>query len=251
VLASPKEFLVITAVHQLALVVPPAGFDWLDQMGFVNGTVGRILLACLLGGAIGLERELAKKPAGVRTNLLICMGAAFFTVLSSVIAGEGGSNRGQVASNIVQGIGFLGAGLILHNRSRLSGLASAASIWVVASIGMACGAGLYIPATVAAFIVIAAMLVVGFLERSANLKPYTVTYEARGADQLLMLQGILATLDKHHQRLADVETASVGDLQRVIFPLNATNRQHAQLKTQLIAQPGITQILSFRDPEDD
>jgi putative Mg2+ transporter-C (MgtC) family protein len=241
---------VIALASQLALISPPAAFDWLDQMGFVNSTVGRILLACLLGGAIGLERELAKKPAGVRTNLLICMGAAFFTVLSSVIAGEGG-NKGQVASNIVQGIGFLGAGLILHNRSRLSGLASAASIWVVASIGMACGAGLYAPATVAALIVILAMMVVGILEQRANVKPYTVTYEARGADQLVMLQGILATLDKEHQRLADVETASVGDLQRITFPLTATNRQHDKLRSQLCSKPGITQILAFPEPEDD
>jgi putative Mg2+ transporter-C (MgtC) family protein len=241
---------VIPAPPQLAFVAPPVGLDWLDQMGFVNSAVGRLLLACVLGGAVGLERELGKKPAGLRTNLLICLGAAFFTVLSGAIAGDNG-NKGQIASNIVQGIGFLGAGLILHNRSRLSGLASAASVWVVASIGMACGAGLYAPATVAAFIVIAAMVLVGILEKRVNLKPYTVTYEARGADQLLMLQGILVALDKLNQQLADVKTTSVGDLQRVIFPLNATNRQHAQLANLLNAQPGIARILAFREPEDD
>lgn len=241
----------MTAAAQLALIVPPAAFDWLDQMGFVSSAVGRLLLACLLGGLVGLERELAKKPAGVRTNLLICLGAAFFTILSGAIAGESGTNKGQVASNIVQGIGFLGAGLILHNRSRLSGLASAASIWVVASIGMACGAGLYAPAAVAALIVIIAMVLVGFLEQRVNLKPYYVTYEARGADQLLMLQSILAALDKQNLRLSDVDTKPVGDLQRVIFPLNATNRQHDQLRHQLSTQPGLSQILTFRDPEDD
>jgi len=249
VIASPKEFLLIAHLH-LASILPPAGFDWLDQMGFVNSAVGRLLLACLLGGLVGLERELARKSAGVRTNLLICLGAAFFTILSSVIAGDNG-NRGQVASNIVQGIGFLGAGLILHNRNRLSGLASAASVWVVASIGMACGAGLYAPATVAAFIVIAAMVLVGFLETRVNLKPYFVTYEVRGADQLLMLQSILAALDKQNLRLSDVDTTPIGDLQRVIFPLNATNRQHDQLRHQLSTQPTLSKILSFRDPEDD
>src|SRR6202020_2908093 len=117
-------------------------FSWLEQVVVVNA-IGRLLLACSLGGLVGLERELNPKSAGVRTNLLICMGAGFFTLLSAVIAGDGSANRGQVASNIVQGIGFLGAGLILHNRSRVSGLASAASVWVVASIGMACGAGFY------------------------------------------------------------------------------------------------------------
>jgi putative Mg2+ transporter-C (MgtC) family protein len=251
VLASPKEFFVIAVASQLAFIAPPAAFDWLDQMGFVNSAVGRLLLACVLGALIGLERELAKKPAGVRTNLLICLGAAFFTILSSVIAGDTGSNKGQIASNIVQGIGFLGAGLILHNRSRLSGLASAASIWVVASIGMACGAGLYAPATLAAFVVIVAMVVVGFLEQRTNVKPYTVTYEARGADQLLMLQGILAALDKQKQRLAEFDSKAIGDLQRVIFPLTATNRQHDQLHHLLGTQPGISQILAFREPEDD
>ena len=89
------------------------------------------------------------QSAGVRTNLLICMGCAFFTLLSAVLAGDTGTNKGQVASNIVQGIGFLGAGLILHNKNRVSGLASAASIFVVASIGMACGAGLFLPAVIA------------------------------------------------------------------------------------------------------
>jgi putative Mg2+ transporter-C (MgtC) family protein len=91
----------------------------------------------------------------VRTNLLICMGSAFFTLLSAVLAGDANPDKGRVASNIVQGIGFLGAGLILHNRSRVSGLTSAASVFVVASIGMACGAGLYAAAAVAAIIVIA------------------------------------------------------------------------------------------------
>jgi putative Mg2+ transporter-C (MgtC) family protein len=234
----------------LALLVQPISFGWLEQVGVVNGAVGRLLLACVLGGLVGLERELAKKSAGLRTNLLICLGAAFFTILSGVIAGETG-NRGQIASNIVQGIGFLGAGLILHNRNRLSGLASAASVWVVASIGMACGAGLYAPATVAAFIVIVAMVLVGFLEQRVNLKPYFVTYEARGADQLLMLQGILSAVDKQNLHLSDVDTTSIGELQRVIFPLNATKHQHDQLRLQLTTQPGITQILSFRDPEDD
>ena len=114
-----------TALPQLA---QPFSFNWLEQMVVANGAIGRLLLACGLGGAIGLERELKHKSAGVRTNLLICMGAAFFTLLSPVLAGDVGTNRGQVASNIVQGIGFLGAGLILHNRSRVSGLASAASI---------------------------------------------------------------------------------------------------------------------------
>jgi putative Mg2+ transporter-C (MgtC) family protein len=235
----------------LAQFAQPLNFSWLEQVVVANGAIGRLLLACLLGGVVGLERELHRKSAGVRTNLLICMGAAFFTLLSAVLAGDGSPNRGQVASNIVQGIGFLGAGLILHNRSRVSGLASAASVWAVASIGMACGAGLYAAAGAATLIVVAAMEVVGFLEQRANLKAYTVTYEARGTDQVRMLQSILDAMDKAGQRLSDVDTSSIGEMQRVTFPLNATNGQHARLSTHLRAGPGISQLFAFRDPEDD
>src|SRR5215469_6879002 len=146
----------------LANLSAPFDFTWLQQVGFVNGSITRLLAASFLGALIGLEREAKRRAAGVRTNLLICMGAAFFTLLSAVLAGDASPNKGQVASNIVQGIGFLGAGLILHNRNRISGLTSAASVWVVASIGMACGAGLYGASIVATAIVIVGLEFVGF-----------------------------------------------------------------------------------------
>src|SRR6202142_4456855 len=167
----------------VAQFAEPFNFDWLQQVVVMNGAIGRLLLACLLGGLIGIEREVSRKAAGVRTNLLICMGAAFFTLLSAVLAGDTSPNKGRVASNIVQGIGFLGAGLILHNRSRVSGLTSAASVFVVASIGMACGAGLFAAAAVATAIVIVALELVGLLERRASIKIYPLIYQARGQDQ--------------------------------------------------------------------
>ncbi len=229
----------------------PFSFDRLQQMVVVNGAIGRLLTACLLGAAIGLEREISRKAAGVRTNLLICMGASFFTLLSAVLAGDASPNKGQVASNIVQGIGFLGAGLILHNRSRVSGLTSAASVWVVASIGMACGAGLYAAAVVAAVIVILALEIVGFLERRANLKGYPLVYEARGHDQTLMLTSILDAMDKAGERLNNVERDAIGELQRVSFAVTATRRQHERLKVKLRAERAIDTVLTFRDPEED
>ena len=235
----------------LAQFAQPLSFDRLQQMVVVSGAIGRLLLACLLGAIVGLEREISKKAAGVRTNLLICMGSAFFTLLSAVLAGDANPDKGRVASNIVQGIGFLGAGLILHNRNRISGLTSAASIWVVASIGMACGAGLYAAAVVAAVIVIVALQVVGLLEHRANLKMYTVTYEARGHNQSQMLLSILDAMDKAGQRLTGVETDTIGELQRVSFPLTAIKRQHERLHGKLNAEPAIDDLFTFRDPEDD
>lgn len=232
-------------------VAQPFNFNWLEQMDVVNGAIGRLLLACLLGSLIGLERELSRKAAGLRTNIFICLGSAFFTLLSPVLAGETGSNRGQVASNIVQGIGFLGAGLIIHNRNRVSGLTSAASVWVVASIGMACGAGLYAAAVVATVTVIVALLLVGVFEHRANIKIYPLIYEARGRDQTLMLESILAAMDKAGQRLTGLENDAIGALQRVTFTLVASKNHHKQLHANLVGQPAIDALLTFHDPEEE
>lgn len=229
----------------------PFSFDRLQQIVVMNGAIGRLLSACLLGAIIGLQREIRRKDAGVRTNLLICMGAAFFTLLSAVLAGDGNANKGQVASNIVQGIGFLGAGLIIHNRNRLSGLTSAACVWVVASIGMACGAGLYAPAVLATVTVILALELIGFLERRANVKGYPLFYEARGRDQTQMLSSILDAMDKMGERLSNVEQDKIGELQRVSFAVKATARRHEQLGRKLRDEPAIDKLLTFRDPEED
>jgi putative Mg2+ transporter-C (MgtC) family protein len=236
---------------ELAQFAEPFNFSWLQQVGVVDGAVGRLIVACLLGGFVGLEREVQHKAAGLRTNMLICMGSAFFTLLSSVLAGDAGTNRGQVASNIVQGIGFLGAGLILRNGNRVSGLTSAASVWAIASIGMACGAGLYMPAALAAVVVVLALEGVGFLERRVNLKGYSLLYEARGMDQTQMLESILMAMDKAGTRLPDVQKDAIGGVQRVSFSLLATKKNHERLRAQLAAEPAISTLLTFHDPEDD
>jgi putative Mg2+ transporter-C (MgtC) family protein len=237
----------ISVVH----FAQPLSFDRLQQIVVVNGAISRLLVACVLGALVGLQREITRKAAGVRTNLLICMGSSFFTLLSAVLAGDGNPDKGRVASNIVQGIGFLGAGLIIHNRSRVSGLASAASVFAVASIGMACGAGLFAAAAVAAIIVITALEVVGFLERRANIKIYPLIYEARGQDQTGMLKSILDAMDSAGERLTDVQNDAIGELQRVSFPLTATKKQHERLRGKLLAEPAIDALFTFRDPEED
>ncbi len=235
----------------LANISAPFDFSWLQQVVVVNGAITRLLAASALGAIIGLEREVKRRSAGVRTNLLICLGSAFFTLLSAVLAGDASPNKGQVASNIVQGIGFLGAGLIIHNRSRISGLTSAASVWVVASIGMACGAGLLAAAAIATVIVVLALEVVGFLERRASIKIYSLIYEARGGDQTAMLTCILDAMDKAGEQLSEYATNTIGGLQRVTFPITATKRQHERLHGRLLDEPAIDKLLNFRDPEED
>jgi putative Mg2+ transporter-C (MgtC) family protein len=111
----------------------------------------KLLLATVLGGAIGIEREVAGKPAGLRTNILICIGAALFTHLSISMAQIGFTPDGRpygdttrITAQIVSGIGFLGAGAILHAHGAVVGLTTAATIWVVAAVGAAIGAGAYV-----------------------------------------------------------------------------------------------------------
>ena len=108
----------------------------------------RLLLAAGLGAVIGLQRELTGKEAGLRTNMLISLGSALLTVIS--IYGFAGSDPARIAAGIATGIGFIGAGVILHRAGGpVIGLTSAATIWTVAGIGMAAGAGLYIVSVIA------------------------------------------------------------------------------------------------------
>lgn len=236
--------LVIQTGHMLA-------YSRIEQMLITSGAAGRLLLAAALGAAIGIDRELHHRPSGVRTNVLICFGAAMFTFLSVLIAGDSSPNRGQIASNIVQGIGFLGAGLILHQRDRVSGLTSAATVWAVASIGMACGAGLYVPAFFATIIVLIVLELVRLLEYRANLKLYSVTYEVRGADPTRMTLSLLHVMDRHHRQLKDLENDSIGALARVSFPVAANQRTHTRLLGELRSAPDIESVAAFRDPEDE
>ena len=232
-------------------LVQPFNFGELEQNIVSNEAIFRLLVACVLGGAVGLEREWKGQSAGVRTNLLICMACAFFTLMSAVLAGDNGSNKGQVAANIVQGIGFLGAGLILHNKNRVSGLASAASIFVVASIGMACGAGLFLPAIIATVIVLVSMAAIGFVEWRANVKSYPMIYEARGSDETTLLSAVLDAMDKGNRRLGSVDRDSFGAVQRVSFTHSSTKRGHEQLHKCLTDEPAIQILKTFRASEED
>jgi len=129
----------------------------------------RLLVAAVLGGAVGLERELNHKPAGIRTNMLICLGAALFTILSYEMASAFGGDHTRIAAQIIPGIGFIGAGVVIRERGTVIGITSAATIFVVASIGMAVGAGLYGIGVVAAAILLASLVVIGRLEQRLGL----------------------------------------------------------------------------------
>ncbi len=123
-------------------------------------------LAVLLGGAIGLERQIAGKAAGLRTNILICLGSAMMMDLSLNLAGSDGrvGDPARLAAQVITGIGFLGAGTIMQSKGTISGLTSAATIWTVAAIGLTVGAGFYIEGLGATAMVMVVLLVLGNLE---------------------------------------------------------------------------------------
>lgn len=122
------------------------------DIGFQFDVLVRLAAAVALGAALGLEREIHGHPAGMRTHILVALGSAVFTVLSTyafpVVPGTTGSDPSRIAAQIVTGIGFLGAGAILKYGTSIRGLTTAASLWVVASVGMACGAGAWFVALV-------------------------------------------------------------------------------------------------------
>src|SRR5207253_10225494 len=126
----------------------------------------KLLIASALGGAIGIERELSAKPAGFRTNLLICVGSALFTDISTNMSGiaQGmhmNGDPGRVAAQVVVGIGFIGAGTIMQGKGSVTGLTTAATMWVVSAIGMAIGASMYAEAFSTTLLVLIALFALG------------------------------------------------------------------------------------------
>ena len=238
-----------TIAARRMLVPSSFHFSQIDQELLSTGTAMRLGAACVLGGLIGLEREWRHKASGLRTNMLLCLGCAFFTLLSAVLAGEGNPDKGRVASNIVQGIGFLGAGLILHTRDRVVGLTSAATVFVIASIGMACGAGLYIEAVLATAITLFALTFIGYMESSIGWKRYPLMYEVRGTDQTRIYRAVLSVLDRAGERLNVVERDSVAMLERVTFVVKANKKMHTRLLSDLRASDATDQVVAFRDVE--
>jgi putative Mg2+ transporter-C (MgtC) family protein len=133
-----------------------------------SGEIPAILLAIFCGAVIGVERQFKHKPAGLRTNIMICMGAAVFTLISERMAAGNQDSITRIAAQIVTGVGFLGAGAVIQDRGGIHGLTTAATIWLVASIGMACGAGLYYLAIITTVLALAVLIGLSHVDRYFN-----------------------------------------------------------------------------------
>lgn len=197
-----------------------------DMAYFTAQAVVRLVLAAFLGGSIGLEREIQKKPAGLRTNMFICFGSAMFTILSYKLASDYPGDHTRIAAQIIPGIGFIGAGSILHQRANVSGLTTAATIFVVASIGMACGGGLYITAIFATFVLLLALTLLGVVEKRFSLKEIAMIYELTGAQAEEIIASVNGVLEGERKMMQSVQIGRSDGHYRVQFTVNATQKEH-------------------------
>lgn len=212
--------------------------------GIVGSSLVRLALAAILGGIIGLEREVKNRAAGLRTNMFICFGAALFTVLSRGLATEA-SEYTRIASNIIPGIGFIGAGSILHTKGLTTGLTTAATLFVVASVGMAAGGGLFLTAIFATGVVLIALFSLGHLEVTFNLKHLLMTYEVTGNSTEEISNEVNRILERQHRMMENMTAANTGQYMRVQFDVGGPNREQKQLLQDLKASQVLRSAVSL------
>jgi putative Mg2+ transporter-C (MgtC) family protein len=203
----------------------------------------RLTVAAVLGAIIGVERDLKRRPAGMRTSCFVCLATALFTILSGEIArvfGDTGSTR--IASNIVQGIGFLGAGAILREAGGRVGMTTAATIFVEAAIGMAAGGGLFKIATFTAALVLFALICLGWVGQRFDLKcrpvvfRFTTSHAENVASEVQRLMAELKT-PMQHFRVSMAGNNSIVEFESVV-----SHSQQEKIVTQLHRQGVITEV---------
>ena len=203
----------------------------------------RLTFAAAMGGIIGIERVVRRRPAGVRTSLFVCVATALFTILSNELAHRFGDTSGtRIASNIVQGIGFLGAGAILRGPGGVLGMTTAATIFVEAAIGMAAGGGMYAVAGYSTGLVLFGLTVIGWAERFFNLKCRLMVFRftTSHADSVSTeVQRLMANLKIPMQHLR-VSMAGANSI--VEFEADVSHKQQEAILTQLNRQGVVAEV---------
>ncbi|MFN2570209.1 MAG: MgtC/SapB family protein [Gemmatimonadales bacterium] len=193
----------------------------------------QLALATLLGGAIGLERELGGKPAGLRTNILICIGSTLYTQLSLSMV-HGAPDATRVAGQIVTGVGFIGAGTILHARGAVVGLTSAATIWVVAAIGVALGAGHYPEALLSTLIVLVVLAGLGRVEIVVQRHTSSSRISVHARPDPSVLEELETVVRRTGLQIANVTSRQENVDLVVEFELRGAKRLHDQAVLALL-----------------
>lgn len=203
----------------------------------------RLTVAAALGAIIGIERDLRRRPAGIRTSFFVCLATALFTILSGEISrllGDTGSTR--IASNIVQGVGFLGAGAILRESGGRVGMTTAATIFVEAAIGMAAGGGLFAVATYATALVLFGLVCLGWLAQRFDLKcrPTVFRFTTSHAENVaLEVQRLMAQMKVPMQHF---RVSMAGENSIVEFEAVVSHSQQESIVVQLNRQGVMTEV---------
>ena len=202
------------------------------------------MFAAVMGGLIGVERDLRRGPAGIRTSLFVCMATALFTILSQQLShmwGETGSTR--IASNIVQGIGFLGAGAIIRDNLGTIGMTTAATIFVEAAIGMAAGGGLFAVSGAATGIVLFALVVLGWASQRFSLKSRVILFRFTTSHAENVAAEVQRLLAGMHVPMRQFRSSMSGTNSIVEFEAEVSHSQELQIVNQLNRQGVLTEVL--------
>jgi putative Mg2+ transporter-C (MgtC) family protein len=206
----------------------------------LNDMIVRLLWAALLGSLIGAERAFHRRPAGLRTGLCVAVGAAFFTILSIEIARRtGDTSTTRIASNIVQGIGFLGAGVILRDRGGVTGLTTAATIFVVAALGMGAGAGLFWPSGFACVLVLSALVFLVYVETWFGLKPRYMLFRISSEPNVDLVSEVHQIFSNIGIALDNFQVSMAGQKNLIQFDADIGHRKQERIFTAL-TRPGVT-----------
>lgn len=211
--------------------------------------VYRLLLAVALGAAVGVERELRHKPAGLRTIMFMCFGSALFTILSDEVAHAYGGDHTRIAAQLIPGIGFIGAGSIIHARGSVTGLTTAATIFVMASIGMAAGSGLYSVAIFSTLVILLSLSVLGFAERRVAPKSAVMTYRMTSPDLEHLLNAVNQVLAEEHLEMQRLECSRDAGNYAIEFDLEITYRLSQDLLRRFARIEKIGAISQLAVPE--
>lgn len=201
----------------------------------------QLVLASVVGGSIGLERELKGKPAGLRTNILICIGATLYTVLS-VQMGNAVGDPTRIAGQIITGVGFIGAGTILHTRGAVTGLTSAATIWVVAAIGMALGSGNYVEAMGASILVMVVLTGLAPLEEFVAQRSSSTRLVVHARPTPDALDSIASLVKRTGLELERSEARQENVDLVIELDVRGPKRLHDQLLIGLIHHPAVRSV---------
>jgi putative Mg2+ transporter-C (MgtC) family protein len=166
----------------------------------------KLVLAILCGGAIGFERELSRKAAGLRTNVLICMGSALFMIVSRHIGGGAPyTDPARLVAQVVTGIGFLGAGVILQARGSITGLTTAATIFIVAAVGIAIGEGMFGVGILSTSLIIIVLVALRRVERFVIRRQRMFHYSLKTRDPAQFLENLMDLLERQNLHLEDFD----------------------------------------------